>query len=200
MIRIRSCLLVAMIPFVFAVGKADAGGREYKIDSDNSSVIFKVKNRNTSYVFGRFNKISGTLSANKFRKPTQFKIDVEVEVKSLDTGNNKRDNHVRGSQFLNSRKNPTISFKTISATDVDDDNKFEVTGKLNFFGTSKEITVKCELVGVVEVDRLTRRAGILATFTIKRSDFGMDYMIPEIDDEVTITVSLEGLLKVTPAG
>lgn len=200
MIRIRSYLLLVMIPFVFAVGKADARGLEYKVDPDHSSVIFKVKNKGISYVFGRFNKISGTIKADKLRKPSTFEIDAEVVTKSIDTGNIKRNNILKGKQYLNAKNNATISFKTKSSTDIDDDNKFEITGDLNFFGTSREITVKCEFIGMVKIDSRTRRAGILATFTIKRSDFGMDYNLEEIDDEVTITVNLEGELKIQPAG
>ena len=53
---------------------------------------------------------------------------------------------------------------------------------------------------MVKTDPMTRRMGVLATFTIKRSDFGMDYNLEEIDDEVTITVNLEGELRIVPAG
>lgn len=197
--RHQTFLMCGLLSFVI-LGSSQAKGLEYIIDSTNSSVIFKVKNRGISYVMGRFNKISGVISANSLRNPNTFKVTVEVATKSLDTGDNKRDNHVRGKQFLNFKKNPTISFTTTLATRVDDKNKFELTGKLNFFGTIKEITVQCELVGMKEIDSFIRRVGIFATFTIKRSEFGMEYMIPEIDDEVTIIVNLEAELKVRPAG
>ncbi len=200
MIRLRTLLLAGILPLIFAVGPVDARGLEYKVDPVHSSVTFKVKNKGISYVFGRFNKISGIFKANKLRNPSTIKIDAEVVTKSIDTGNNKRNNIIKGKQYLDSKKNSTISFKTKSATDIDEDNKFELTGTLNFFGTDKVIKVQCELVGMVKIDALTRRAGILATFTIKRSEFGMDYNLEEIDDEVTITVSLEGELKINPAG
>jgi len=197
--RNLTILTAILISFV-AVENVQAKGLEYKIDPTHSTVIFKVKNKNTSYVFGRFNKISGVISTNSLKKPTRFEINAEVETKSLDTGNNKRDNHVKGKQFLSARKNPTISFTTKKTNNFDEDNKFELTGVLNFFGTSKEITVQCEFVGMNEIDSFTRRVGIFSTFTIKRSEFGMDYMIPEIDDEVTIIVNLEAELKIIPAG
>lgn len=197
--RLQTFLTCGLLSFVI-VGSAQAKGLEYTIDSTNSSVIFKIKNRGISYVMGRFNKISGVISANSLRNPDKFEVTAEVATKSLDTGDNKRDNHVRGPQFLNGRKNPTISFTTTKTNKIDDENKFELTGKLNFFGTTKEITVQCEFVGMKEIDSFIRRVGIFATFTIKRSEFGMEYMIPEIDDEVTIIVNLEAELKITPAG
>jgi len=197
--RLQAFLVTGVVLSV-AVGSARARGLEYKIDPVHSSVIFKVKNKGISYIFGRFNKISGVISANKLRKPTEFRIQAEVKTKSLDTGDNKRDNHLRGPQFLNARKLPAISFTTKKTSGIDEENKFELTGDLNFFGTSKEITVQCEMIGLVEIDSLTRRVGIITTFTIKRSDFGMDYMIPEVDDEVTVIVNLEAELKISPAG
>lgn len=197
--RLQTFLMCGLLSFVIA-GSVQAKGLEYVIDSTNSSVIFKIKNRGISYVMGRFNKISGIIFANRLRNPHTFEVTAEVATKSLDTGDNKRDNHVRGKQFLNFKKNPTISFTTIKATKVDDENKFELTGKLSFFGMTKEITVQCEFIGMKEIDSFIRRVGIFATFTIKRSEFGMEYMIPEIDDEVTIIVSLEAELKVRPAG
>lgn len=170
----------------------------YEIDPAHSTVIFKVKNREVSYVYGRFNTISGTIVTDTLRKPSKIEINAEVQAKSVDTNDKKRDRDLKSADFLKVSKNPTITFKTKDAKRLDE-NRFELTGDLTLLGVTKELTVIFEMTGKKKIE-LTYRLGGEVTFTIKRTDFGMDHMIPEIADEITIIVSLEGVLLIPPSG
>ncbi len=178
---------------------ADAAAMEYQIDGVHSSVVFKVKNRDISHVVGFFKKISGTISVDRPINPEQVMINAELAVKSIDTNDKKRDRHLTSPDFLDRAKYAKISFKTKQSKMLES-NRFELTGELDLLGVKKEITVLFELTGLKKTEQFTHRIGGQANFTIKRSDFGMNHMIPEIADEVTIMVNVEGERTVVPSG
>jgi len=191
---ISACVLTVLV-----CGTSADAEMQYEIDNTHSSVIFKVKNRDLSYVLGFFQKISGTITLDRPLKPEKLKVDAEVDVKSLDTNDKKRDRHVTSPDFLDRAKFPTVSFKTKSVKMLESD-QFELTGDLTLLGVSKELTVVFQMTGLKEIEPNVHRVGGETTFTIKRSDFGMNNMIPEIADEVTIMVNLEAERKIVPAG
>lgn len=191
--------VATLMSVVVAGGYAEGAGPQYKIDPTHSTVIFKVKNRDISFIYGRFNKVSGTISADKLRKPTKLEIKAEVSTKSLDTNDRKRDRHLKSQEFFHVTTYPKITFETKESKQLEED-KFELTGVLSVLGVTKELTVVFEVTGLKEVKRGTRRLGGESTFTIKRSDFGMEYMLDGIADEVTVMVNLEAESVVLPAG
>ena len=190
----------ALASVLCASAAAQAGMIQFTIDPTNSFVIFKVKNRDISYVYGRFNKISGKIGVNEFSRPTRMEISAEVEARSLDTNDRKRDKHVEGPDFLNSGQFKTISFKTTAESKQLEDNGFELTGELTLLGVTKELTVTFEVTGNKDVEKGVRRLGGQTTFTIKRSDFGMNAVLPDVADEVTVIVNLEAEFKQGAAG
>ena len=191
---VSACVLTVLV-----CGTSADADIVYEIDNTHSSVIFKIKNRDISYVLGFFQKISGTISLDRPLKPERLKVDAEVDVKSVDTNDKKRDRHVTSPDFLDRAKFPTVSFKTTSVKMLES-NQFELTGELTLLGVSKEITVPFQMTGIKEVQPNVHRVGGETSFTIKRSNFGMNNMIPEIADEVTIMVNLEAERKIIPAG
>ncbi len=174
-------------------------GLDFIIDSESSAVLFKIKNRDVSFVYGRFRKVSGVITVNRRVKPTELALEVQVSAKSLDTNSKKRDKHLKGKDFFNTRSNPKIKFKSTEATKLED-NKFKVKGEMEFMGIKKEIAVEFQVTGFKRIAGQKSRLGGQTTFTIKRSDFGMGKMVPEVADEVTIIVSLEGEFTLPPAG
>ena len=97
----------------------------------------------------------------------------------------------RAEDFFNAEEFPSIEFKSKRVSKKKDSDVFEVTGDLTMHGVENELSCQVELTGQAETQRGTK-AGFETTFTIKRSDFGMDYMVGKgLGDEVRVTLSLE---------
>lgn len=171
-----------------AAPAAATGAKTFKVDGVHSSVIFKVKHLNASNFYGRFNKVEGTfdLAGNV--------LEATVDAASVDTNSTGRDSHVKSPDFFSVKEFPTITFKGTSFTKKDDLN-WEVKGDLTFHGKAKEVVLNVVTTGEGPGMRGGTVAGIETTFTIKRSDYGMDFMLKGLSDDVTLTVALEGGAK-----
>lgn len=185
-------LVVAAATLAIAAGIVVAADT-YKVDGVHSSAMFKIRHLGVSNVIGRFNDISGTITADK-KKPESSSVKITIKTASVDTNNDTRDNHLRSPDFLDSRKYPTMSFKStkvrkLSAT------KYEVTGDFTLHGVTKTIRVKVDFLGEGKGMKGETRAGFETSFTIKRSDYGMKKDIPMVGDEVQITLSVEAIGK-----
>jgi len=161
----------------------------YKVDAVHSSVVFRVQHNEVSYFYGVFKDISGTVALNE-KEPAKSSVDLTIKVDSVDTRNDRRDNHLKSPDFFNAGQFPTITFQSKEIKKLDGHN-WQVTGDLTLHGVTKSMTVKFTTTGEKPDNRGTKRAGGETTFTINRSDFGMSFMIPAVGDEVTLTVSIE---------
>ena len=178
-------------PLPATVTSTGAAADSYRIDSVHSSVIFRIKHMGIAYVYGRFNDISGSFSYDP-KDPAKFSIDVQVKAESIDTKAARRDNHLKGPDFFNAKEFPLISFKSKKATKAGTD-RYKVSGDFKLHGVSRPVDVTIEHTGSGNFRGY--REGFEATFTIKRSDFGMKYMLRGLEDEVRLTVSVEGVRR-----
>ena len=168
-----------------AKGSASA----WKIDPVHSIVVFKIKHLDTSWTFGRFNKISGTLEFDE-AKPEASKLSVEIDPATVDTNEKPRDDHLRGPDFFSVKEHAKISFTTTKVAKSGDG--FDVSGELTFHGVKKPISFKAQKVGESNNPAAGGpRIGFLAETKVKRSDFGVDQYLDMIGDEVALTLSLE---------
>lgn len=160
---------------------------DWSIDPVHSSVVFKIKHANVSNFYGMFEKVTGQLTLDP-KDPASGKIAVEIAADSVYSHDEKRDAHLKGPDFFDVKQFPVIKFTSskIKAAGAD---AFEVEGTLDLHGKSKPVTAKVQKTG--EGDFRGPRVGYEATFTIKRSDFGMEYGIAKnaLSDEVQVTVS-----------
>lgn len=184
-----SALLAVSMLTLIGTSTAD----EYKIDTTHSSSIFRIKHMNVSYSYGRFNDISGTVQWDD-AKPTEGSLKVEVKVASIDTNDEKRDAHLKNADFFDAEKFPTITFQSKSIKKTADD-KFEVAGELMMHGVTKPLTVTLEKSGGGPDPWGGQRVGFETTFTVKRSDFGMDKMMNGVGDDVRMIVAIEAAKK-----
>lgn len=178
-------------PAAAAPAAAAAAPTKYSVDAVHSAVIFSVKHFNAGYTFGRFNDFTGSIvldSAN----PANSSIEVVVKTESVDTANAKRDQHLRNADFFNAKQFPTITFKSTSIKPLGDD-KFELKGTLTLNGKTQEITAPFVKTGEGKDPWGGYRVGGEATFSVKRSDFGITYMPDGIGDEVRLIISIEGI-------
>ncbi|MEY2490022.1 MAG: hypothetical protein QOC70_1964 [Verrucomicrobiota bacterium] len=172
--------------FVFSANAADT----FKVDPVHSFVLFSVQHFGVSNSYGRFNDISGTVVFDK-DNPSKSSVELSVPVESLDTNNAKRDQSLKSPDYLNAKQFPTLKFKSTKVQGSGDTLK--VSGDFTLHGVTKPLTVDFKKVGEGKGLQGEARAGGETRFTIKRSDFGMNFMQGAVGDEVTIILSLEGV-------
>jgi len=186
---ISLCVLIAGLPAVFSAS-ADAA-ETYKLDPEHTSVVFRVKHLGVAYVYGRFNGPTGAFVLDE-SAPSKSAIEVQVNVKNVDTAVEKRDNHLKSPDFFNAEEHPLVSFKSTSVKKINHQT-YEVSGNLTLLDKSRPITVKAHDTGSGKDPWGNFRRGFETAFTIKRSEFGMNFMLDGVSDEVVITVSVEGI-------
>jgi polyisoprenoid-binding protein YceI len=186
---VRALALLATV-LAAAVASPARAAETYTVDPVHSSVVFRVKHMNTSYAWGRFNDLGGSFALDQ-ADPAQSKLQFQVKSTSVDTANPKRDQHLRGPDFLNAVQFPTIGFASTGVAKSSDG--YEVSGNLTLHGVTKPITFRLTPTGSGKSPMGAAIAGIEASFTIKQSDFGITKMAAMIGDEVWINVSVEGV-------
>jgi polyisoprenoid-binding protein YceI len=172
-----------------APAAADASGT-YTIDATHSSAIFRVKHMGVSWFYGAFKDVSGTFAWDAAH-PEKSSVELTIAVESVDTRNEKRDQHLKSADFFSAAEFPEITFKSSKVKQVKE-GVLEVTGELSLHGQSQPLTVQVELAGMAPAGgRRPAMAGFETTFTIQRSAFGMDNMLEALGDEVRVTLSVE---------
>jgi polyisoprenoid-binding protein YceI len=188
-VKLRSTLLTgAATALLMGLALPSKAADTYKVDPVHSTVIFRIKHMNVSYFNGRFDEISGTITLNE-QSPAESALDLKLTATSVDTADPKRDQHIKGPDFLNVKQFPAITFKSKQIS-KNSSGSYDVTGDLTLHGVTKPITVKLEQTGQGRGPR-GYVAGFETTFTVKRSDFGMSNMLEMLGDEVRMTVDIE---------
>jgi polyisoprenoid-binding protein YceI len=181
-------LLYVFALSAFAVRAAD----DYALDAMHSAVTFKISHLGLSWIHGRFNDVAGNFTIDP-DNAGKCAFELTVKAQSIDTGNTKRDDHLRSPDFFNVRQFPQLTFKSTGVKAVKDG--YEVTGDLTLHGATRSLTFT--LVGgrKAEFPKGVQRTGYSTELVLKRSDFGMDKMTEAIGDEVHIAISFEGVKK-----
>ena len=183
-------LITALILAAGFVNPATAA-ETYKLDPAHTSVVFRVKHLGVANVYGRFNGPSGSFIFDE-SSPANSSIEIQVNAQNVDTAVEKRDNHLRSPDFFNAAEHPVIHFKSTSVKKADKDN-YEVSGDLTLLGKTKPITVRARKTGEGKDPWGNYRLGFETRFSIKRSEFGMNFMMGGVSDNVRLIVSVEGI-------
>jgi polyisoprenoid-binding protein YceI len=165
----------------------------YNLDPGHTSIVFRVKHLGIAYVFGRFNGPTGSFVFDE-SSPSKSAIEMQAEAKNIDTAVEKRDNHLKSPDFFNAEEFPLVSFKSNSVKKLSE-STYEVSGDLTLLGKTRPITVEVHATGAGKDPWGNFRRGFETSFSIKRSEFGMGFMMGGVSDEVNLTVSVEGIRK-----
>ena len=184
-------LFAGLLGFAMLLGSTGvASAQTYKVDAVHSFVMFKIEHMNTGWVWGRFNSPTGTFTLGEDAP----QIEVSVQAQAVDTGVQRRDDHLRSNDFFSADTHPTITFKSTEMEKVDD-TTWKVTGDITLLGQTKPVTVEIKTGQAVDNRGGGKRIGLQTTFTVKRSDYGMNFMANAIGDEVELHVALEGVTE-----
>jgi len=165
-------ILVALAAALLLAASVSAA--DWQIDPVHSNVGFKVTHMVVSRVKGKFNEFSGTIKNFDGENFKNASVEVKINAKSINTDNERRDNHLRSSDFLAVDSFPTISFVSTSVS-PSEDGKFQVMGNLTIRGVTKPVTLDAEYNGRVALGKGQEKTGFSATTTINRQDWGVSW-------------------------
>jgi len=172
----------------------------WEMDPAHSSFQFKIRHLTVSNVKGDFSKSRGVVVIDD-KDITQLRVEVTIDAGSVNTGHAQRDEHLRGPDFFEVAKHPTITFVSRKVIKADGD-RLKVTGDLTIHGVTREITVDVEGPTAEVKDPWGNfRRGATATAKINRKDFGLtwDKVLDSgglvVGDEVNIYVEVELVRK-----
>ena len=185
------------ILFAVAAAVLSSTGRAatFEIDPVHSGVSFTVRHMMVSKVRGRFGKFDGTFDYEPGR-PGSWAAAATIDAASIDTGNERRDGHLRSGDFFDAERCPKIEFKS-TKVQQDKDGKAKLHGELTMRCVTKPVVLDLELGGVAP-GMSGRIAGANATGKINRKDFGVSWNKTldsgglAVSDEVDISIEVEG--------
>jgi len=181
-------------------GQALATGTQvWQLDAAHSSVEFAVKHLMISTVKGRFSDVAGHVSVED-DDPTAARIEVTIAAKSIDTGVEKRDDHLRSGDFFDVETYPTLRFASNTVERTGDDELL-VTGDLTIRDVTRQVVLRVEEGGTASDPWGGERAAFHATAKIDRKDFGLSWNQALeaggvlVGDEVRISIDAQLVLQ-----
>jgi polyisoprenoid-binding protein YceI len=169
----------------------------WTIDPVHSEVGFAVRHLMVSKVRGKFRAFSGQLVTGE--NPLDSTVTAEVELSSIDTGNEQRDNHIRSADFFEVDKHPVMTYRSTGIRPDGDD--FVLEGELTLKKVTKQVPFKLQLNGFGPDFSGVTRAGFTATAEINRRDFDVSFSglteagVVVVSDKVTLNLEIEAVLQ-----
>jgi polyisoprenoid-binding protein YceI len=183
---------------IFILSPAHAAAPEWGLDFDHTGFYFSI-NHIYSTVRGHFDKYEGTVMFSP-DDLANSRFDFEVEIDSVNTNNSKRDRHLNSEDFFDSKKYPTMSFKSRAIKHVKD-NQYTVDGTLTIKDVSKELSVPFKFFGKKDFpfDNKLEVAGFEAQMTLDRLAYnvgsGKYVKMGVVGQKVDVLISMEVLRK-----
>jgi polyisoprenoid-binding protein YceI len=171
---------------------------DYNIDASHSMVGFQVRHL-FSKVSGKFKDFEGSYTFDTAH-PEKSKVKVTAKSASIDTANAKRDDHLKGPDFFDVAKMPTLGFESTKVSPAGD-KKFKLEGNLTIHGVTKPVAFDMEFLGSDKDPWGGTRSSFVATTKINRKDYGLTWNKTLesgnllVGEEVTINIEIEGLQK-----
>jgi polyisoprenoid-binding protein YceI len=168
----------------------------YTIDPSHSAVAFTARHMMVSKVRGRFGVNGGHIIVDP--QPEKSSVHAEIDAASVNSGDEKRDEHLRSADFFDTENHPTVLFHS---TKVDDnkDGSFTLYGDLTLKGVTKPVTLEGEYLGSQASPWNDTRVGFSARTQLNRKDWGIDFnAVLEtggvvVGDKITLDVDIEAI-------
>jgi polyisoprenoid-binding protein YceI len=182
-------LCVALLSAAACAGvHAQAEKGNYRIDPVHSQALFTVGHLGVSKLTGRFDSVKGELAIDG----NASSVKAEIDVASVDTNFPDRDKHLRSPDFFNAAQFPKMSFESTSVS-LPSTGEGTLAGNLTLHGVTRAVTFKLVPVGAAKDPWGGYRSGFVASGTIKRSDYGMKFMLGPVGDEIEVRLNIEAI-------
>jgi polyisoprenoid-binding protein YceI len=163
----------------------------YTIDPVHSTVAFSIRHF-MAKVPGKFAAFSGTITVDR-DDPERSSATATIDAASIDTGNLRRDNHLRSPDFFDVAKYPAMTFKS-TTWERTGEHTFDVTGDLTLKGVTKSVVLRVTSLGFGAVARGGQLPGWEATTTIDKAEFNLKdppLLGAALGNAVTITIRVQ---------
>lgn len=152
------------------------GTTTWSIDPSHTLVQFSARHMMITSVKGRFGTLTGEITVDG-DAPGNSSATAEIDVASLDTGVQQRDDHLRSADFLDVEQHPTLTFRTtrIEGSPTRPGDAFRVVGELTIRGTTREITLDAIYEGSGKDPWGGLRSSFTASTTVDRREFGLTW-------------------------
>jgi polyisoprenoid-binding protein YceI len=173
----------------------------WSIDPAHSHVEFSVRHLMVSKVRGHFGRFSGRIVTEP--DPFASSVTAEIDLTSIDTGNDQRDAHIRSADFFDAEENRTMTYRSTGVRRDGED--FVLEGELTLKGVTCSVPLRLELNGFGPDAWGGTRAGFTATGEINRRDFGVNWNAAVegggvvVGDKVSIQLEIEAVLDAPDA-
>jgi polyisoprenoid-binding protein YceI len=172
------------------------GVTTWKIDPAHTQVEFAVKHMMITTVKGRFSEVTGEIQFDEGNLANS-KVNIDINVASIDTREAQRDTHLRSADFFDVEKFPKITFRSTAILGAHDE--FKLTGDLTIHGVTRRVTLDVTHAGRGKDPWGGERIGFSATGKIKRGDFGLTWNAALetggflVGDEVKLSLDVEAV-------
>jgi polyisoprenoid-binding protein YceI len=169
---------------------------KWAIDPVHSEVGFSVRHMMVSKVRGRFTKFSGEIVTGE--DPLGSSVTADIDLASITTGQEQRDEHIRSADFFEVETYPTMSYRSTGVRA--DGDHYVLDGELTLKGVTRSVPLTLELNGFGPDAYGGTRAGFTATGEINRKDFGVNFNAAlqnggaVVSDKVTLQLEIEAVL------
>lgn len=168
----------------------------WDIDAAHTDVGFVVRHLVVTKVRGRFNDVTGHLVTAE--NPLESSVEVSIDLNSITTNQEMRDNHLRSADFFEAEKYPTMTYKASGVRQSGEG--FVLDGELSLKDVTKVIPLEFEFNGVSTADDFGTRAGFSATAQINRKDFNVNFNgvqngLAVVGDKIEIHLEIEAVLR-----
>ena len=173
----------------------------WDIDPVHSEIGFSARHMMVSKVRGRFTTFSGQIVTAE--DPTKSSATAEIDLSSINTGQEQRDDHIRSADFFEVEKYPTMTYRSTGVRQDGDD--YVIDGELTLKGVTKSIPLKLELNGFGPDPYGGTRAGFTATGELNRRDFNVSFSAPMqnggavVSDKISLHLEIEAVLAADAA-
>jgi polyisoprenoid-binding protein YceI len=172
---------------------------KWTVDPVHSHVGFIVRHMMVSKVRGHFKIFDADITTAE--DPLQSSFTARVDLRSIDTGNEQRDNHIRSADFFDVESHPEMTYRSTGIRPNPDGEGFVIDGDLTIRGVTRQVPLTLEVEGFGPDPSGNTRSGFSLTGEINRMDFGVSYNGPipgggvAVSEKVQIAVDIEAVLQ-----
>lgn len=145
----------------------------WKIDTAHSEVNFAVRHMMISKVRGQFEKFDGTIEFDP-DQPENTRLDVTIDINSINTKEEQRDNHLRSADFFDAANFPTMTFKS-TGVELTGEDTARLRGDLTIRGETRPVNIDVEYAGMAKSPWGTTSAGFSARASLNREEWGLTW-------------------------
>ncbi len=180
--------------FILLLTSFLAQAEQYLIDTEKAHAFidFRIQHLGYSWISGRFNNFTGNFSYDE-NNPNQSKVEVDIDIASIDTNHAERDKHLRSNKYFNVDSYPKASFRS-TLFEQNQDGTALLTGNLSLHGVTKQLKINVKQVGHGPDPWSNHRRGFIGTTQFTISDYGINVTnLGPSSQVVFMTLSVEGI-------